>query len=82
MMADKSDNRPITDAERRRLANDLRHAAQSECCDSLLNTLRFELEVDKDWRDVLIRLADLIEPGNEVSNEVSGNDRRRPGYDG
>lgn len=52
----------VTDAERRTAAQNLKHFAYDQLQGGLLNTLKVATGVDGTWRDVLLRLADLIEP--------------------
>ena len=53
----------VTDNERREVAQSLEHYAHDQLQGGLLNTLKLATGIDGTWRDVLLRLADLIEPG-------------------
>lgn len=52
----------VTDAERRTAAQSLKHFAYDQLQGGLLNTLKLATGVDGTWRNVLLRLAGLIEP--------------------
>ena len=52
----------IFDDERREAAQSLKHYAHDQLQGGLLNTLKLATGIDGTWRDVLLRLADLIEP--------------------
>lgn len=51
-----------SDDERREAAQSLKHYAHDQLQGGLLNTLKLATGIDGTWRDVLLRLADLIEP--------------------
>lgn len=63
-----------TDDERREVAQSLERYAHDQLQGGLLNTLKLATGIDGTWRDVLLRLADLIEPDTTTDTTKNAQD--------